>query len=92
MLTRESQVSNDSKPPLLCVAHKRQVNVQHEEGHTCQESNHPDTDCIMTRRVVVIENAFDLSFVGGVDVALSRDTGKHHHGKNLQKKRKEGGH
>ncbi len=80
-LTWESQVGHDNIFPFLCVAHKRHVNIQHQEGHTCQEGNHPDADGVLARRVVLVEEALCLRAEGRIDVSLCGDAGKNHQGK-----------
>lgn len=84
LLTWESQVGHDGIFSFLCVAHKGQINIQHEEGHADQEGDHPDTNSIAARRITVVENALPLRFVHSVDVAFSSDGSKHHDGKHLK--------
>lgn len=82
--TREAQVRQDGVLPLSHVAGKRHVDVQQEEGHARQEADDAYADGIVTRRVVLVEDALHLGVFGGVDVALSRDAGEHHQGKQLR--------
>lgn len=82
--TREAQVRQDGVLPLRHVAGERQVDVQQDEGHTRQEADDADADGVVTRRVVLVEDALRLGVFGGVDVALRRDAGEHHQGKQLR--------
>lgn len=81
LLTWESQVYNEQGLPFRSDAHKRQVNVQQQEEHTCQEANHADANSVTARRVILVEDALGLRIEGRVDVSLCGDAGKHHHAK-----------
>lgn len=83
LLTWEYEVCHDSILPFLCVAHKRHVNVHYHEGHRCQERNDPDAHSIVTRRVILVEDALGLGTVDSVDVSLCCDASEHHQGKYL---------
>lgn len=87
-ITWESQISDDGVLPLLSVAHERNVNIQHQEGHTGQEGDHADADGIVTRWIILVKDALCLSAVGCVDVSLCGDAGEHHQGKDLYTQRK----
>lgn len=91
LLTWEPQVCNNSIFSFLGVAHKRQVNIQHQETHTCQEGNHTDTNSIMTCCVIVVEDALRFGTVDRVDVSFCRDAGKHDQSKDLKQRKEQGG-